>query len=38
MTMPPGALVTGIIGRCGKRLKNSSITLQAFADRLTMTP
>ena len=37
-TDPPGALVTGIIGRCGKRLKNSSITLQAFADRLTMTP
>ena len=37
-TDPPGALVTGIIGRCWKWLKNSPITLQPLADRLTMTP
>ena len=36
-TDPPGALVTGIIGRCGKRLKNSPVSLQALANGLTMT-
>ena len=33
-TDPPRALVAGVVGDCGKALKNRTIPFQAFADRL----
>ena len=35
-TDPPRALITGVVGGCRKALKDRSIALQAFADRLAM--
>ena len=35
-TDPPRALVAGVVGDCGKALKNRTIPFQAFADRLVV--
>ena len=35
-TDPPRALVAGVVGDCGKALKNRTIPFQAVADRLVV--